>query len=129
MPARAKNPKILEFSGAYRKHPGRRPPTPRKRSRSAPGDAPGHLPKPEAEAWDELLALAPGGFLERSDRLHLELVCRLIVRTRSADARTTDFLALRLALRDAGLAPDTREKFAASVPSTDENREPSFADI
>jgi hypothetical protein len=81
MPAR-KPTKLLDISGAFKKNPQRRrdaEPT----SSGPLGDPPERLPEAALPFWHELVAMAPTGVLQQSDRWAVELAARLMCKTAS----------------------------------------------
>lgn len=71
---------IKEARGSFKNHPERRPGgefTPE----MGIGPAPASLVV-EAEIWDEVVQLLPGGVLGNTDRVALEIMCKLIFKMR-----------------------------------------------
>ncbi len=79
------------------------------------GKAPVHLTPQERGIWAELIKSAPSGLLQKSDRLAVEVVVKLVGRMRGPDAKTSDFAALSNLLGRLGLSPTDRLKM--DIPS------------
>jgi phage terminase small subunit len=80
------------------------------------GKAPPHLSTGERAVWAELVRAAPPGLLQRSDRLILEVLSRLVVRMRAADPKTSELNALVNVLTKMGLTPVDRTKLNLESP-------------
>ncbi|WP_433963651.1 hypothetical protein [Tunturiibacter gelidiferens] len=112
MPAHRKSIEAHELSGAIAKNPKRF--TQRKaepRPASAIGPAPKHLNKEEKAVWKEIVDCAPAGSLGSSDRIILEVVCRLTQAFRSGTlSRASEVAQLMNGLGRLGLSPADRAK-------------------
>jgi phage terminase small subunit len=80
------------------------------------GKAPPHLPAVERAVWAELVRGAPPGLLQRSDRLILEVLSRLVVRMRTSDPKTSELNCLINVLSRMGLTPLDRTKLNLESP-------------
>jgi hypothetical protein len=76
------------------------------------GTAPRHLQAIEKSIWAEVTRSAPSGLLTKSDRLALEVLCRLVARTRTAEFKTSESNALLAVLGKFGLTPSDRLKMS-----------------
>jgi phage terminase small subunit len=81
------------------------------------GHAPTHLSAIERGIWAEVRRSASPGLLDRSDRLSLELLCKLVARMRSPDVKASELNALAAALARMGLTPVDRLKLAFEPPA------------
>jgi hypothetical protein len=103
---------ILEARGAYKKNPQRA-----KARENEPVITDPIGPYPESfvgessertrlrAIWDELVADAADGVLNRSHRMHLEATCRLMLKVRGGYAKTGDFANLNKFLTQMGMNP------------------------
>lgn len=80
------------------------------------GKAPTHLSPGARAAWAEAVKNAPHGLLERSDRLILEVLSRLVVRMRTSEPKTSELNALVNILSKMGLTPADRAKLNVPAP-------------
>jgi hypothetical protein len=91
MPKARKSLEELSRTGTLRKHHERY--QGRIAAQKAPivplGTAPAHLPDAEQKVWKELASAAPRGLLQRSDRIFVGLVARMVVRARTS-GKTAD---------------------------------------
>lgn len=62
------------------------------------------------EIWEELVSQAPPGVLTGSDRTHLEISCRLLLRIRTGAAKSGDFSRLESLLGKMAMNPADRPK-------------------
>jgi hypothetical protein len=60
--------------------------------------------------WDELVSQVPPGVLTVSDRMHVELTCRLMLRVRTKEARSGDYSRLDVLLGKMAMNPADRSK-------------------
>jgi hypothetical protein len=106
MPKARKSLEELSRTGTLRKHHERY--QGRIAAQKAPivplGTAPAHLPDAEQKVWKELASAAPRGLLQRSDRIFVGLVARMVVRARTS-GKTADVNALVSVLSKLGFAP------------------------
>lgn len=81
------------------------------------GKAPPHLTPGERAVWAELVRAAPPGLLQRSDRLVLEVLSKLVVRMRtSSDPKSSELNSLVNVLTKMGLTPVDRTKLNLESP-------------
>jgi hypothetical protein len=80
------------------------------------GKPPRHLPTDERALWAELVKAAPPGLLQRSDRIALEVACKLVARMRTADAKTSELNALMATLGKLGVSPLDRLRLNLEPP-------------
>jgi len=118
--------KVLEMTGAFKKDPQRR----RKRAGEPESAGPVGGPpdpftrnpdSPELQKlcliWDELVADAPPGVLTRSDRIHLEVVCRLLLKVRGNYAKANEITQLNRMLGQIGMNPSDRARVQVHRPA------------
>jgi phage terminase small subunit len=120
MPKQRKSLQQLAESGTLHKNPGRY--VGRWVAQSAPfrpiGKAPAHLPATEKAIWAELTKAAPARLLQRSDRLFLEVCCKLVARMRAGDnPKSSEINALTNILGKLGLNPTDRAKLDLETPT------------
>jgi|ERR1700722_1802197 phage terminase small subunit len=113
MPKQRKTLQQLAESGTLHKNPGRY--VGRWVAQTAPfrpiGKAPAHLPATEKAIWAELTKAAQPGLLQRSDRLFLEVCCKLVARIRTAEnPKSSEINSLTNILGKLGLNPTDRAK-------------------
>jgi phage terminase small subunit len=113
MPKQRKALQQLAESGTLHKNPGRY--VGRWVAQSAPfrpiGKAPAHLPAVEQAIWAELTKAAQPRLLQRSDRLFLEVCCKLVARMRTAEnPKSSEINSLTNILGKLGLNPTDRTK-------------------
>ncbi len=118
MPGRPRKTKAeMLLTGADEKHPERmadRGDTPK--PKGPLGDPPASFnpqsPSGSAliEIWHELVAQVPAGVLTLSDRMHVELTCRLMLRVRSTQAKSGDYSRLDAMLGKIACNPADRKK-------------------
>tara|TARA_B100002003_G_scaffold193510_1_gene183019 strand:- start:2876 stop:3250 length:375 start_codon:yes stop_codon:yes gene_type:complete len=119
MPTPRKPAKIQEIS-AWKKNPQRR------REEFEPvgdiGPAPESLTV-EFEIWDELVAMFPPGILGSSDRVALEVLCRLVFKMRYdfENMSAAQIARLENLLGRFGLTPSDRSKVAPQLGGKKEN--------
>lgn len=101
---------VKEMTGAFIKHPERRPKAEPKPPAGL-GPAPRRLSPAQRECWDELVDQAAAGVLTKSDRTIVELAARLMAELWSA-AEIAPAKAARLesALGRLGLTPADRSR-------------------
>lgn len=104
--------KVLELNGSFKKHPERK-----RTNEPIPtgeiGKPPKHFKSKELKAaWRELIKLTPDGVLTNADRVHLEMVCVLLVQFRSDPEAFTAARMTRLEsmIGKLGLNPCDRSK-------------------
>lgn len=113
--------KVLELVGAYKKNPQRK-----RKSEPKPTQGIGAFsegPTALADVWDEVVAQVVPGVLTISDRLALELVCRLLaeIRLKPDEISVGKVTALANLLGRFGLTPADRAKIA--IPEEEEEDE------
>jgi hypothetical protein len=107
MPAHRKPTELLALSGAFEKNPARRRPVGPKSDKPI-GEPPAHLGDDEAAAWCELAGNMPAGVLTSGDRVALEVVARLVARSRRQGLTNGELGALRRFLAELGASPASR---------------------
>jgi hypothetical protein len=120
---------VLELTGAYRKDPQRRADRANEPESLGPiGAAPLHFSEELKAIWNELVALASPGVLTVSDRLTVEVTCRMVLRVRREDSAwgSADVNVLMRCLSLMGMTPTDRSK--VSVPKKLEAQN-TFAEI
>ena len=85
------------------------------------GDPPTGWTPEQRAIWHEVTNAAPPGVLTRSDRLLVELICRLTGEVRGGNATAATFSQLRTALNECGMTPGARERL--SQPADDAENE------
>lgn len=80
------------------------------------GKAPPHLPPVERAVWAEIVRGAPDGLLQRSDRLIVEVLSRLVVRMRTSNPKSSELNAVVNVLGKMGLTPADRSKLNLESP-------------
>lgn len=112
MPAHRKTIDAHELSGAIAKNPQRFTHRKSEPKPKAPiGTAPKHLSSTERKVWAEIISQAPAGSLGSSDRLILEIICKLIVAFRDGKlTRASELAQLINGLGRLGLTPADRAK-------------------
>jgi phage terminase small subunit len=117
MPKPRKTLEQLAETGTLRKHIGRY--AGRLAAQKTPirplGKPPAHLPPAEQKVWAELAKAAPKGLLQRSDRIFMELVARMVVRARTS-GKTADVNALVSVLSKLGFTPTSRVRLDLAPP-------------
>jgi phage terminase small subunit len=127
MPKQRKTLQQLAESGTLHKNPSRY--LGRFVAQSAParpiGKAPAHLPAVEQAIWAELTKAAQPGLLQRSDRLFLEVCCKLVARMRATEnPKSSEINALTNILGKLGLNPTDRAKLDLETPQPKTNPSP-----
>lgn len=115
---RNRKPKAAhELTGAFEKHPEREAAYENAPKPEGPLGAPPASFDPEMPTgvkliaiWHELVSQAPPGVLTSSDRLHVEMVCRLIHRIRTNTAKSGDYNTVREFLGKMAMNPADRTK-------------------
>ncbi len=108
MPAYRKPAELLALSGPFEKNPQRRRPIGPKSDRPI-GDPPPHLAPDEAAARSGFVHCAPAGVLTSADRWALEMVARLVAKSRRPEGLTGAELGhLRALLGEMGAPPASR---------------------
>jgi hypothetical protein len=104
--------KVLQITGAYKAHPERR-----RNNEPEPsgqiGEAPEHFATQDLrDVWAEFIRITPDGVLTVSDRIHLEVVCQLVIEYRSDPVEFTAAKLTRLEsmIGKLGLNPSDRSK-------------------
>lgn len=101
--------KVLELNGAFKRNASR------KREEFTPeediGPPPPHMVV-EAEIWDEVVAMVPEGVLGSTDRIALEVICKLVFRMRYdwENMSAAQITRLETLLGRFGLTPSDRSK-------------------
>jgi hypothetical protein len=115
MPAHRKPTEVLELSGAFQHNPARRRPVGPKSSEPV-GPPPVHLAADEAECWYEFTRDAPAGVLTGGDRFALEVLCRLVAKSRRQWLSGAEWANLRAFLGELGASPAARSRVAPAAP-------------
>lgn len=108
---------LHELNGSFEKHPERRA---KRKNEPKPqgllGDPPASF-NPELSVgrelvaiWHEVVAQAPPGVLTVSDRMHVEILCRLLYKIRHNLAKSGDFARAESLLGRMGMNPSDRSK-------------------
>jgi phage terminase small subunit len=113
---------LLALNGGLAKNPGRYLDRASEPSSNGPiGDPPSHLNKASKAIWTEVIDLVPPGVLQKSDRLIVELITRLIVDLRSGEYNIASIAQLRMALASLGMTPADRSRVSApNAPPEDD---------
>ena len=119
--ARPRKPvEALKLAGTYRKdrHAGRGAFDPE----GEIGSYPEQFSTDPAEIWDEIVNLCPPGVLGDADRLHLEILCRLVAELREdiSAFNAAKLSQLNLMLGKLGLNPVDRQKLHCEPPEEPE---------
>jgi hypothetical protein len=75
------------------------------------GRAPSHLNSADRAIWAEITRTSAPGLLQKTDRLAVEALVRLVGKMRAQDVKTSDLNALINLLGRLGLSPLDRLKF------------------
>lgn len=125
MGRRPKPSAMHELSGSFEKHPERRAKRKNEPKPHGPLGAPPASFKPELSVgreliaiWEEIVAQVPTGVLTISDRMHVEILCRLLYKIRHNLAKSGDFARAESLLGKMGMNPSDRSKVnvAAGAP-------------
>jgi hypothetical protein len=128
---RNRKPKaIAERDGSFEAHPERKANYLNEPKPDGPLGAPPPSFKPDEytgsrllSIWNEIVSQAPPGVLTSSDRLHVEMTCRLILRVRTGAAKSGDFNSIKEFLGKMAMNPADRPKIqvgaGAPPPNTD----------
>lgn len=84
------------------------------------------LPKPVAECWDALVALAPAGVLRECDVIIVEVTARQWAKLRGGRATAADVTQLRACLQQMGMTPASRSQVMSQGGEKPVNE---FADV
>ena len=113
---------VLELTGAFKKHPDR------KRARSSEpvgsgpvGDPPKRFDAELRAIWFEITDMIPAGVLAKSDRLALEIACRLVRKVFKDTINGAELSTLNSLLARLGMTPADRSK--VSVPKQPEEQD------
>jgi hypothetical protein len=113
---RPRKPQALhEMNGTFEKHPERR------RANEPKPEGPIGPPPPSFNPdlsfgrehialWHEVVSQVPPGVLTSSDRMHVEIICRLMYRVRHQIAKAGEFARLESMLAKMGMNPSDRSK-------------------
>lgn len=112
--ARPRTPtNVLDARGAFKKNPNRRREDPDVDAEI--GEPPAFFDEAHACVWQELVAAAPNGVLKGSDRVALEMACRLTVAMRTnAEFPISGMLRLEALLGKFGMTPADRSKVSGT---------------
>jgi hypothetical protein len=106
-----------ELNGTFEKHPERKAayknaPRPKGPLGDPPAcfDPDGYTGSKLIAIWHEVVSQAPSGVLTSSDRLHVEMTCRLIYKIRHQSPKSGDFAKLEAALGKMAMNPSDRPK-------------------
>jgi hypothetical protein len=106
-----------QLNGTFEKHPERKAAYEKAPKPKGPlGDPPASFdPKSFSgdrliAIWHEVVAQAPPGVLTSSDRMHVEMTCRLIYRIRHLGAKSGDYSRLESMLGKMAMNPSDRPK-------------------
>lgn len=117
--ARPRKPtSVLEFTGAFKKHPERR----RQRANEPQqdeelGDPPDQLNEAQAARWKDIVADCPEGVLRRADRMAVEMAARLWTKLRDGTAKPAEVGILSSLLGRLGMTPADRSKVSVVKPA------------
>ena len=92
------------------------------------GRAPSHFNSADRAIWAEITKTAAPGLLQKTDRLAVEALVRLVGKMRGQDAKTSDLNALINLLGRLGLSPLDRLKFDLP-PVNSSTEEDEWADF
>ena len=119
MPKPRKTLTQMAESGTLNKNPGRY--VARYAAQTAPsrpiGKAPAHLPANEKIIWKELVKAAQPGLLQQSDRIYLELCCKMVVRMRAGDVKSSEMNSVANILSKLAMNPVDRTKLGIENPA------------
>ena len=125
--ARPRKPtKILEQTGAFKKHPERKRTGEPVASGSLSYMPPDHLDEREQAMWHEIVSIVPPGVLTNADALIVESLAVLWTRYRIDKSEMPPALISRIDIQMGrlGLSPADRAKLTVEKP-----RENKFADL
>jgi hypothetical protein len=83
------------------------------------GDPP-DWPEPDKLIWHEIVSAIPTGVVGKSDRLIVELTCRLVIKMRAGEFTPALASQLRCCLAALGMTPADRSRVGAHVMSAEE---------
>lgn len=105
----------LALTGALDAKPGRYA---NRRSEASPteplGAPPDHLSDQQKAIWHEVANQCPPGVLYSSDRIVMELICRLVEKLRSGSIKAMEQSLLLTSLQQLGMTPLARSRIAVS---------------
>jgi hypothetical protein len=119
----------LELSGAFEKDPQRKRARAHEPKSEGPiGPPPSHWDVPAGALrcqeferlrviWDELVNVAPPGVLDKSDRVHLEIICGLLDKYRRNLLKDAGVKTLDKMLGEVALNAAARSRFTVKVSS------------
>jgi hypothetical protein len=106
-----------ELSGSFEKHPERKAARANEPKPEGPLGQPPQCFNPLSPSglaligiWNEVVSQVPPGLLTLSDRFHVELSCRLILRIRTSSANSGDYSRLDVLLGKMGMNPADRSR-------------------
>ena len=129
--ARPRKPTALLTPDAFRKNPSRaRPAEP---IPSGPlGEPPSHMNAKDKAVWRELVRITPAKVLTNADRIHVEIVSRLITKFREngiggkTGISVGELAQLNLSLGKMGMTPADRAKISVAK---DDKKQNAFANL
>jgi phage terminase small subunit len=112
----------LALTGALDAKPGRYANRRNEPKPTAPlGTPPKHLTTEQKKIWKEIANLCPPDVLFGSDRIVLEMICRLTQKLRSGTIKALEQNLLLTSLQQLGMTPLARSRIA--VPKKDKSRD------
>lgn len=112
--------KVLDLSGAFKKHPERARPNEPTVETKFDKSAPAHLDAHEQRCWDEIVKQIPAGVLSSSDLLSLEVCAKLLAEWRedSRGMATARIARMTNEMGKFGLNPSARASLTVEKPKT-----------
>ena|ERR1039458_1903241 len=130
---------VHELNGSFDKHPERKAERALEPKPEGPLGAPpscfdpgDYTGKRLLAIWNEIVLQCPPGVLSLSDRMHVELACRLMHRIRTSTAKSGDYSRLDALLGKMGMNPADRSKvniMPTGLPSNESARSKTFHDL
>jgi len=112
LPRPRKPTELLELTGAFAKNPSRTRPVGAK-SEHGLGEPPAHLLAEEAACWHEVVGNSAANVLTSADRVLVEMVARLLARSRVEWLKGAEWALMLQCLVRLGWTPADRSKVAA----------------
>src|SRR4051812_9883515 len=102
---------VLELTGSFKKHPDRKKARAQEPVASGPiGTPPARFDAELTEIWYEMVDLIPPGVLAKSDRLAVEIACRLTRKVFHDGINGAELSTLNSLLARFGMTPADRSK-------------------
>ncbi len=112
MPRPRKPTEVLEVQGAFKVHPERKREVGPKSTKPL-GMPPDYLTLAEVDVWHEVVGNAPGGVLTSTDRPIIEMLVRIMAKSRVEWPKTSEWAVMLQCLVRLGWTPSDRSKVQA----------------